>query len=152
MTDSDDAFIAWRDVRRKHWIAARKAEYLQHGNIDEQLAERLATQDWDNGPGQGRTATSGIEFEGGPEDGNVLHGLGARIIEGVDPPFVCFSIDGRYAYPSTGDVIDTRTRKIVATLADETGRAVESEKLLEVVFAGGRVVRVGDQFGLGGQR
>jgi hypothetical protein len=98
VTDSDDAFIAWRDVRRKHWIAARKAEYLQHGNIDEQLAERLATQDWDNGPGQGRTATSGIEFEGGPEDGNVLHGLGARIIEGVDPPFVCFSIDGRYEH------------------------------------------------------
>jgi len=29
---------------------------------------------------------------------------------------------------------------------------VESEKLLEVVFSGTRVVRVGDQFGLGGQR
>jgi DNA-binding beta-propeller fold protein YncE len=68
------------------------------------------------------------------------------------PGWVTFSIDGRYAYPSTGEVFDTRTRKIVATLADETGRAVESEKLLEVVFAGGRVVRVGDQFGLGGQR
>jgi DNA-binding beta-propeller fold protein YncE len=68
------------------------------------------------------------------------------------PGWVSFSIDGRYAYPSTGEVFDTRTRKIVATLADETGRAVESEKLLEVVFSGGRVVRVGDQFGLGGQR
>lgn len=68
------------------------------------------------------------------------------------PGWVTFSIDGRYAYPSTGEVFDTRTRKIVATLADETGRAVESEKLLEVVFSGGRVVRVGDQFGLGGQR
>ena len=68
------------------------------------------------------------------------------------PGWVTFSIDGRYAYPSTGEVFDTRTRKIVATLADETGRAVESEKLLEVVFSGSRVVRVGDQFGLGGQR
>ena len=68
------------------------------------------------------------------------------------PGWVSFSIDGRYAYPSTGEVFDTRTRKIVATLADETGRAVESEKLIEVVFSGGRVVRVGDQFGLGGQR
>jgi DNA-binding beta-propeller fold protein YncE len=68
------------------------------------------------------------------------------------PGWVTFSMDGRYAYPSTGEVIDTRTREIVATLADETGRAVQSEKLLEVVFSGGRPVRVGDQFGLGGRR
>jgi hypothetical protein len=64
---------------------------------------------------------------------------------------VTFGIDGRYAYPSTGDVVDTRTRQIVATLEDETGRSVQSEKLLEIVFAGGRPVRVGNQFGLGGQ-
>jgi DNA-binding beta-propeller fold protein YncE len=67
------------------------------------------------------------------------------------PGWVTFGIDGRYAYPSTGDVIDTRTRQIVATLEDETGRSVQSEKLLEIVFAGGRPVRAGDQFGLGGQ-
>jgi hypothetical protein len=40
----------------------------------------------------------------------------------------------------------------VATLEDETGRAVQSEKLLEVVFSGGRPVRAGDQFGLGRRR
>jgi DNA-binding beta-propeller fold protein YncE len=68
------------------------------------------------------------------------------------PGWVTFSIDGQYAYPSTGEVIDTRTRKVVATLADETGRAVQSEKLLEIVFSGGRPVRVGDQFGLGARR
>jgi DNA-binding beta-propeller fold protein YncE len=68
------------------------------------------------------------------------------------PGWVTFSIDGQYAYPSTGDVIDTRTRQVVATLADETGRAVQSEKLLEIVFSGGRPVRVGDQFGLGARR
>ena len=28
MTDSDDAFIAWRDVRRKHWIAAGVANRI----------------------------------------------------------------------------------------------------------------------------
>ena len=38
-----------------------------------------------------------------------------------EPGWVTFSIDGRYAYPSTGEVIDTRTRKIVATLKDELG-------------------------------
>ena len=68
------------------------------------------------------------------------------------PGWVTFGIDGQYAYPSTGEVIDTRTRQVVATLADETGRAVQSEKLLEIVFSGGPAVRVGDQFGLGARR
>lgn len=65
------------------------------------------------------------------------------------PGWVTFSIDGRYAYPSTGDVIDVKTRKIVAELKDEQGRDVQSEKLLEIDFAGNNPSRVGDQFGLG---
>jgi DNA-binding beta-propeller fold protein YncE len=67
------------------------------------------------------------------------------------PGWITFSIDGRYAYPSTGDVIDTRTKRIVATLEDETGRHVQSEKLLEVVTANGQAIRAGDQFGIGRQ-
>ena len=39
------------------------------------------------------------------------------------PGWVTFSLDGRYAYPSTGEVIDTKTKKIVAALTDEKGRA-----------------------------
>jgi DNA-binding beta-propeller fold protein YncE len=65
------------------------------------------------------------------------------------PGWVTFSLDGRHAYPSTGEVIDTRTRKIVAALHDEKGRQVHSEKLLEIVFRGDVPVRAGDQFGLG---
>jgi hypothetical protein len=65
------------------------------------------------------------------------------------PGWITFSIDGRYAYPSTGDVIETRTRKIVAGLKDETGREVQSEKMLEIDFQGTEPVRTGDQFGLG---
>jgi hypothetical protein len=65
------------------------------------------------------------------------------------PGWIAFSLDGRHAFPSTGEVIDTRTRKIVATLKDETGRDVQSEKVVEVVFAGGKAVRTGDQFGIG---
>jgi hypothetical protein len=34
-------------------------------------------------------------------------------------------------------------------LTDETGAAVQSEKLLELDFVGDRVVRAGNQFGLG---
>jgi hypothetical protein len=40
----------------------------------------------------------------------------------------------------------------VATLEDETGKHVQSEKLLEVVFANGRPVRAGDQFAIGRKR
>ena len=65
------------------------------------------------------------------------------------PGWITFSIDGRYAYPSTGDVIDTHTKRIVATLEDETGRHVQSEKLLEVDTVNGKPVAAGDQFGIG---
>ncbi len=65
------------------------------------------------------------------------------------PGWITFSIDGRHAYPSTGDVIDTHSKRVVATLEDEAGRHVQSEKLLELVFTNGRPVRAGDQFGTG---
>lgn len=65
------------------------------------------------------------------------------------PGWITFSVDGRYAYPSTGDVIDAKTRKIVALLRDEENLAVQSEKMIEVDRRGERVVRVGDQFGVG---
>jgi hypothetical protein len=66
-----------------------------------------------------------------------------------EPGWITFSIDGRYAYPSTGDVIDTHSRKIVAGLKDEAGRDVQSEKLLEIDFRDTEPVRAGDQFGIG---
>ncbi|HVV73050.1 MAG TPA: hypothetical protein VHI52_16360 [Verrucomicrobiae bacterium] len=65
------------------------------------------------------------------------------------PGWVTFSIDGRFAYPSTGDIVDVRARQVVGGLKDEQGRDVQSEKLLEIDFQGSRAVRVGDQFGLG---
>ncbi len=65
------------------------------------------------------------------------------------PGWITFSLDGRHAFPSTGEIIDTKSRKVVATLQDETGRAVQSEKVVEVVTVGGKVIRTGDQFGIG---
>ncbi len=65
------------------------------------------------------------------------------------PGWVTFSLDGKYAYPSTGEVIDTATKKVVATLADEKGGPVHSEKMVEIHFKGGVPVAAGDQFGLG---
>lgn len=65
------------------------------------------------------------------------------------PGWVTFSLDGRYAYPSTGDVIDVATRRIVAGLTDETRTPVHSEKMVEIHWQGGAPIRAGDQFGLG---
>jgi DNA-binding beta-propeller fold protein YncE len=50
--------------------------------------------------------------------------------------WITFGIDGRYCYPSSGDVIDTRSRKIVA-------RLVESEKLIEIQFKDGKPILAG---------
>ena len=56
----------------------------------------------------------------------------ASIVLRDQPGWITFGIDGSYAYPSTGDVIDADSRAMVATLTDETGRAVQSEKMLEI--------------------
>jgi YVTN family beta-propeller protein len=48
------------------------------------------------------------------------------------PLWITFSADGAYAYPSTGDVIDVKTRKIVGTLEDDTGSRVRSQQILEI--------------------
>ncbi len=73
----------------------------------------------------------------------------ASILLRDEPGWITFSIDGKFAYPSTGDVIETKSRKIIAGLTDENGAAVQSEKLLEIDFSGGQPIRAGNQFGIG---
>ena len=57
------------------------------------------------------------------------------------PGWVTFSLDGSFAYPSTGEVFDVATRQIVARLSDERGREVHSEKMLEIDFQEGHPLR-----------
>ena len=52
------------------------------------------------------------------------------------PGWITFSMDGRHAYPSTGEIFDVKTKKLVKALKDETGRDIGSEKLVEIVFDG----------------
>ena len=73
----------------------------------------------------------------------------ARIVCRDEPGWITFSIDGTLAYPSSGDVIDVATRKVVAQLTDEQGRAVGSEKMLEIDWVGDAPVQAGNQFGVG---
>ena len=65
------------------------------------------------------------------------------------PGWVTFTIDGQYAYPSSGEVIHTKTREVLYILKDEHYNTVSSEKMIEVFMKNGKVVKKGDQFGLG---
>jgi hypothetical protein len=53
---------------------------------------------------------------------------------------------------STGEIIDVKTKAIAAALTDETGAAVHSEKVVEMIWKDGRPPRNGDQFGVGRKR
>jgi len=65
------------------------------------------------------------------------------------PGWVTFTLDGKYAYPSSGEVIDVKTRKVLLALQDEFYNNVSSEKMVEVFIEGNKVVKAGNQFGLG---
>ena len=65
------------------------------------------------------------------------------------PGWITFSLDGKVAYPSTGEVINTATKRIMTTLADEMGREVHSEKMVEIHWQSGKPTATGDQFGVG---
>lgn len=65
------------------------------------------------------------------------------------PGWVTFSLDGKHAWPSTGEIIDIANKKIIKTLSDENGGIVQSEKIIEIHFQNGKAIAKGDQFGLG---
>ena len=127
--------------------------------------ERVVVQGWNMGP---------VRRHGNPSHGIGLtpdekeiwladgHNMRMHVFSSVDPyqqlttiplqdmpGWITFSLDGKYAYPSSGEVIDVKTRKILYTLQDEFHNYVASEKMIEVHMSGGRVVRIGDQFGIG---
>ena len=63
--------------------------------------------------------------------------------------WITIGIGGQYAYLSSGDVVDVKSKKIVAQMKDEYGRQMHSEKLLEISFANGKLVRTVSQFAEG---
>ena len=63
--------------------------------------------------------------------------------------WVSFSLDGKIAWCHTPDVFDVKTRRKIATLKDENGNPVSSSKFIEVHFREGKVVKMGNEFGLG---
>jgi len=65
------------------------------------------------------------------------------------PGWITMGFDGRYAYVSSGDIVDIKAHRIVGQTRDEFGRQMGSEKLLDMVFVDGRLQHVANQFGNG---
>lgn len=66
--------------------------------------------------------------------------------------WICFSRDGRYAWPDTAEVFDVATKKVVAQLTDSPeaqGKPVASSKFIEIHFRGDKPVWAGRQMGVG---
>jgi DNA-binding beta-propeller fold protein YncE len=129
------------------------------------LLDRIVVEGWNMGP---------VRRHGNPSHGIALtpdeqelwvadgHNMRLHVFSAVKPyqqlttiplqdmpGWITFSMDGKYAYPSSGEVIEVKTRKILLTLQDEFYNNVASEKMVEVHIAGNRVVMAGDQFGIG---
>lgn len=73
----------------------------------------------------------------------------ASIKTSAGPYWIMMGLDGKLAYSSSSDVIDVKTRQVVGRLRDEYGRPMYSEKLLDMLFVGGKLTRVANQFGNG---
>jgi hypothetical protein len=63
--------------------------------------------------------------------------------------WITMGINGQYAFLSSADVVNVRTKKIVGQLKDEYGKPMHSEKFLEMAFSNGKLVRTVSQFGQG---
>ncbi|MFZ0551562.1 MAG: hypothetical protein WAM21_12220 [Steroidobacteraceae bacterium] len=62
------------------------------------------------------------------------------------PCWITFGLDAKYAYVSSGDIIDIKTHKIVGQMDDEYGHPMYSEKVLDMTFINGHLQRVSNQF------
>lgn len=65
----------------------------------------------------------------------------AAIALAAQPRWIAFSIDGRYAYASTGEIVGVASRRVVGALEHPTGARVNSEHVVEIDFLGGQPIR-----------
>jgi DNA-binding beta-propeller fold protein YncE len=84
-------------------------------------------------------------------DNTVTPAKQIKSIKMRDEPFwLTWSADGKWVYAASGDIIDAGTKTVIAQLTDEMGRAVQGEKVVEIVFSPeGKATKAVDQFGVG---
>lgn len=87
-------------------------------------------------------------------DNTVMPPKQVKSITMRDQPFwLTWSANGKWVYSSSGDIIDAESKHVIAQLKDETGRDVQGEKAVEIVFDNeGRATKAVDQFGVGQKR
>jgi DNA-binding beta-propeller fold protein YncE len=115
------------------------------------ILDRVAADGYDSeAAAKYECPSHGIAFAPGERELWVADGVRNRIqvfdasmyppmpLAGVDlsaqPRWIAFSTDGRYAYPSTGDVVDVATRKLAGALEAPAGVKVNSANLVEIDF------------------
>lgn len=72
----------------------------------------------------------------------------AKIPVGFDPGWITFDLSGKYAYPSTGEIIDVQTKSILGKLKIDE-KTIASESKLDFILEDNQIVELGSQFGLG---
>ena len=83
-------------------------------------------------------------------DNTVMPPKQVKSIKMRESPFwLTWSSDGKWVYASSGDIIDASTKQVVAGLRDELGREVQGEKVVEVIYQQGKLLKTVDQFGVG---
>jgi hypothetical protein len=65
------------------------------------------------------------------------------------PGWIMTSIDGKYMYPETMEVISTASHQVIGQLLNESGGRMSSRYSVEIDLSNGVPVAVGDQFGIG---
>lgn len=65
------------------------------------------------------------------------------------PYWITMDLDGRFAFISSGDIVDIKSHRVVGQTRDEFGRQMGSEKVLDMAFVHGRLRHVANQFGNG---
>lgn len=74
--------------------------------------------------------------------------LKATIDIGFDPGWIFFDLKGTHAYPSTGEIIDTKSKKIVGKILLNE-QVIRSETFLDFLTDGQVIYKMGTQFGIG---
>jgi WD40 repeat protein len=83
-------------------------------------------------------------------DNTVMPPKQVKSIKMRDEPFwLTWSANGKWVYASSGDIIDTSTKHVIAGLKDELGRDVQGEKAVEIIYQEGKLLKAVDQFGVG---
>ncbi len=135
---------------------------------DLKTGEKLASIEvmgWDKGPVRRHGNVShGIALSPDEKEIWVSDGHNMRLhVFGANPPYqqyttialddmpgwILFSMDGQYAYPSSGEVIHAKTREKLYLLKDENYNTVSSEKMIELFMKDGKIDKAGDQFAIG---